>query len=76
MKKSKITKEEWDRDKQNLTDDILNKYNIYDFMNCLVEFELPEFDLSYKTKEEDCGVPIQVGIIPRIAASCMGKNFG
>ena len=58
MKKSKITKEEWDRDKQNLTDDILNKYNIYDFMNCLVEFELPEFDLSYKTKEEDCGVPI------------------
>ena len=24
MKKSKITKEEWDRDKQNLTDDILN----------------------------------------------------
>ena len=58
MKKSKITKEEWDRDKQNLTDDILNKYNIYDFMNCLVEFELPEFDLSYKTKEEDCGEPV------------------
>ena len=57
MKKSKITKEEWDKDKQNLTD-ILNKYNIYDFMSCLVEFELPEFDLSYKTKEEDCGEPV------------------
>ena len=68
MKKSKITKEEWNRDKQDLTDNILNKYNIYDFMNCLVKFELPEFDLSYKTKEEDCGGPVQVGITPRIAA--------
>jgi len=54
MKKSKITKEEWDN-KQDLID-ILNKYdiNFYDFMNYLIEFELPELDLNYKVKEEDC----------------------
>lgn len=52
MKKLKITKEEWD--KQDLTD-ILNKYdiNFYDFMNYLIEFELPELDLNYKVKVEE-----------------------
>lgn len=53
MKKSKITKEEWD--KRDLID-ILNKYdiNVYDFIYYLIEFELPELDLNYKVKEEDC----------------------
>ena len=57
MKKSKITKEEWD--KRDFTD-IFNKYdiNIYDFINYLVEFELPELDPNYKAKEEDCGEPV------------------
>ena len=52
MKKSKITKEEWD--KRDLTD-ILNKYdmNVYDFMNYLIEFELPALDLNYKVKVEE-----------------------
>lgn len=57
MKKSKITKEEWD--KRDLTD-ILNKYNInvYDFIHYLIEFELPEFKLNYKIKKEDSGEPV------------------
>lgn len=55
MKKSKITKEEWD--KQDLTD-ILNKYDIGDLMDYLVEFRLPEIDPNYKTKKEDCGEPV------------------
>ena len=73
MKKSKITKEEWD--KRDLTD-ILNKYdmNVYDFIYYLIEFELPEFKLNYKIKKENCGELVQVGITPRIAASNFGRK--
>ena len=63
MKKSKITKEEWE--KQDLTD-ILNKYdmNVYDFIYYLIEFELSEFNLNYKIKKENCGELVQVSITP------------
>ena len=73
MKKSKITKEEWN--KRNLTD-ILNEHDIGDLMDYLVEFRLPELDPNYAAKKEDSGEPVQAGITPRVAASHMGKNFG
>lgn len=73
MEKFKIIKEEWDK-QENLTDILNKQYNIYDFINQLVEFELPkfdlnynlnlvefklsEFDLNYKAKKEDCEKPV------------------
>ena len=55
MKKSKITKEEWN--KRNLTD-ILNEHDIGDLMDYLVEFRLPELDPNYAAKKEDSGEPV------------------
>ena len=73
MEKFKIIKEEWNK-REDLTDTLNKQYNIYDFINQLVEFELPkfdlnynlnlvefklsEFDLNYKTKKEDYGEPV------------------
>ena len=55
MKKSKITKEEWN--KRYLTD-ILNEHDIGDLMDYLVEFRLPELDPNYTAKKEDSGEPV------------------
>ena len=55
MKKSKITKEEWN--KRNLTD-ILNEHDIGDLMDYLVEFRLPELDPNYVKKKDDGGEPV------------------
>ena len=55
MKKSKITKEEWN--KRNLID-ILNEHDIGDLMDYLVEFRLPELDPNYAAKKKDSGEPV------------------